>query len=406
MAYSLGFHIVFAAIGIAMPLMMVLAEVMYRRTNDATYLDLAHRWMKGTAVFFAVGAVSGTVLSFELGLLFPTFMAQAGPVIGMPFSLEGFAFFTEAIFLGLYFYGWKQLSPAVHIACGFVVAASGLLSAVFVTLANAWMNGPRGFRVEAGRFVDLDPVAAMTTPFATHEVLHGCLAAYMSTALAVAAIHAWQLLKRGPSGFHSKALAIALAVGLPATLLQPIAGHHAGQVIAELQPMKLAALEDNEKTQAWAPIHLGPIAIPGGLSLLAFNDPRAVVKGLEEIPRADWPSPVVRLAWEAMVGLGTLAALYAVFTLIFLIRKRALPTSRRWLWATVALGPAGVLALEAGWVVTEVGRQPWIVYGVMRTVDAVTPTTGLWLPFTGFAVIYLGLAVVVTTALIRQVRAT
>src|SRR5688500_5211376 len=176
MAYSLAFHIVFAAVGIAMPMLMVTAEIMARRTGDGHYLELAHRWAEGTAVFFAVGAVSGTVLAFELGLLFPRFMEHAGPIVGMPFSLEGIAFFTEAIFLGLYLYGWDRLRPALHIACGVVVALSGALSAVFVTLVNAWMNAPRGFRLEGGAIVDIDPVAALGSPFAAHEIAHGLVA--------------------------------------------------------------------------------------------------------------------------------------------------------------------------------------------------------------------------------------
>ncbi len=397
MAYSLAFHIVFAAVGIAMPLMMVLAEVQWLRTKDTEWLDLAKRWMKGTAVFFAVGAVSGTVLSFELGLLFPRFMEKAGAVIGMPFSLEGFAFFTEAIFLGLYFYGWEKLTPRVHVACGVVVALSGALSALFVTLVNAWMNTPCCME-------PIDPLGAMTTPFAFHEVVHGTLAAYMATAFAVAAIHAWLLMKT-PSTFHAKALAVALLVGAPAALLQPLAGHHAGQVVAVHQPMKLAALEGHVKTGPRAPIHIGPIEVPGALSLLAFNDPNAVVRGLEEIPREDWPHPVVRFSWLAMVGLGTLAALYAAVTALLVLKKRALPADRRWLWATVLLGPSGLVALEAGWVVTEVGRQPWVIYGVLRTHDAVTPVTGLWAPFTAFALVYAGLAAVVAKVLYDQVRA-
>src|SRR5687768_2426250 len=206
MAYSLAFHIVFAAVGITMPMLMVAAEFMARRTGEARYLELARRWAKGTAVFFAIGAVSGTVLSFELGLLFPRFMELAGPLIGMPFSLEGIAFFTEAIFLGLYLYGWDRLRPSHHIACGAVVALSGLLSAVFVTLVNAWMNAPRGFTLQDGKLVDLDPIAAMGSPFAAHEIVHGLLAAYMATAMAVAAIHAWGLLRRPDSALHRAAL--------------------------------------------------------------------------------------------------------------------------------------------------------------------------------------------------------
>src|SRR5207302_4624187 len=267
MAVSLAFHIVFAAIGIALPLLMVLAELRWLRTRDPEYLDLAKRWSKGAAVLFAVGAVSGTVLSFELGLLFPTFMKHAGPLVSMPFSLEGFAFFTEAIFLGIYLYGWKRVPEKVHVAAGFAVAVSGAASALFVTTANAWMNAPRGFRVEAGRFVDVDPLRAMATPFALHELVHGTLAAYLATGIAVAAVHAVLLLRNPGSGFHRKALSLALLMSAPSALLQPLTGHYAGQRVAVGQPAKLAAMEQLERTQARAPIHVGPLEIPGALSI-------------------------------------------------------------------------------------------------------------------------------------------
>ena len=406
MAYSLGFHIVFAAIGIAMPLLMVIAELLWRRTGRAEYLELARRWAKGTAVFFAIGAVSGTVLSFELGLLFPGFMELAGPFVGMPFSLEGIAFFTEAIFLGLYLYGWDRLRPALHIACGAVVALSGALSAVFVTLVNAWMNAPRGFRLEGGAIVDIDPVAALASPFALHEIVHGLLAAYLATAMAVAAIHAWALRKVPGAPLHRAALRLAVAMAVPCALAQPVIGHVAGQAVAEHQPLKLAAMEGLEHTRASAPAHLGPIPIPGGLSLLAFNDPDAVVRGLEEFPAADRPHPVVRVAFQVMILLGSAAAGWAALTLLLWLRRRPPAETRWWIWLTAALGPAGAIAMEAGWIVTEVGRQPWAVYGVLRTADAATPVANLWVPFTLFALIYVGLAAAAALVLVRQVRQT
>ncbi|HWM86465.1 MAG TPA: cytochrome ubiquinol oxidase subunit I [Kofleriaceae bacterium] len=406
MAYSLAFHIVFAAVGIAMPVLMVAAEALWRRTGDAIHLDLARRWAKGTAVLFAVGAVSGTVLSFELGLLFPRFMEHAGAIIGLPFSLEGVAFFTEAIFLGLYLYGWDRLRPSVHMLCGVLVAVSGIASAAFVTIANAWMNAPTGFRLEDGKLVDIDPIAAMATPFALHEVLHTILAAFMATALAVAAIHAWALLRGTNTRLHRNALALALALGIPSALAQPIVGHMAGQMVARHQPLKLAAMEGLEKTTAGAPLHLGPIEIPGMLSWLAFGDTDATVIGLEEFPAADRPHSIVRVAYQVMIGLGSAAAAYAIITLLLVWRRRGLPDSRWWLRITVLLGPAGVIAMEAGWTVTEVGRQPWTIYGILRTADAATPVGGLWLPFTLFALVYLGLAVVVVAVLIHQVRQT
>jgi len=406
MAYSLAFHIVFAAAGIAMPILMVAAEVLWRRTGRAVYLELAQRWAKGTAVLFAVGAVSGTVLSFELGLLFPRFMERAGAVIGLPFSLEGIAFFTEAIFLGLYLYGWSRLRPAAHILCGAAVAVSGIASAAFVTIANAWMNAPRGFRMEGGQMVDIDPLAAMATPFAAHEVVHTVLAAFMATAMAVAAIHAWALLRRPDAPFHRAALALALALAIPSALAQPLVGHQAAQMVAEHQPLKLAAMEGLAETTTGAPMRLGPIEVPGALSWLAFGDADATVTGLADFPAADHPHPIVRTAYLIMVGLGSAAALYAVVTLISCWRRRGLPSARWWLRATLLLGPAGTIAMEAGWTVTEVGRQPWTIYGVLRTADASTPVTGLWLPFTLFALVYVGLAAVVVAVLIYQLRQT
>ena len=404
MAVSLAFHIVFAAIGIALPLLMVLAELRWLRTRDPEYLDLAKRWSKGAAVLFAVGAVSGTVLSFELGLLFPTFMKHAGPLVSMPFSLEGFAFFTEAIFLGIYLYGWKRVPEKVHVAAGFAVAVSGAASALFVTTANAWMNAPRGFRVEAGRFVDVDPLRAMATPFALHELVHGTLAAYLATGIAVAAVHAVLLLRNPGSGFHRKALSLALLMAAPSALLQPLTGHYAGQRVAVGQPAKLAAMEQLERTQARAPIHVGPLEIPGALSILAHGDPNAVVTGLDAFAPRDRPPRAVKPLFQAMVLFGMLLAAHAAWSIWLRVRSR--PFARRFLIATAVAGPLGFAALEAGWGVTELGRQPWIIYGVMRTADAVTPMPGLIVPFTVFVLVYLFLSAAVVVLLRDQFRET
>src|SRR5690349_13711275 len=298
MAMSLAFHIVFAVIGIAMPLMMVLAERRWLATGDVEYRTLARRWARGTAILFAVGAVSGTVLSFELGLLWPGFMEWAGPIIGMPFSLEGFAFFTEAIFLGVYLYGWDRVSPRAHLAAGWAVAVSGAVSGIFVVIANAWMNAPRGFRLENGRPVDIDPLAAMMTPTALPQALHMTLAAYAAVGMLVAGLHAWRLLRARAAAtapvassmrFDHHALTIALMVGAPAALVQPLSGDLSAQVVAHTQPAKLAAMESQFTTERGAPLRIGglpdedartvrwAIEIPRGLSLLAFHDPDAEV---------------------------------------------------------------------------------------------------------------------------------
>jgi cytochrome d ubiquinol oxidase subunit I len=416
MAMSLGFHIIFAVVGIGMPLLMVVAEWRWRRSGDGIYLDLAHRWAKGTAILFAVGAVSGTVLSFELGLLWPGFMAHAGAIVGMPFSLEGFAFFTEAIFLGIYLYGWDRISPRAHLTAGVLVAISGALSGIFVVIANAWMNTPAGFDVVDGRLVNINPLAAMGNPAAFAQTLHMTLAAYASTGFVVAGIHALALLRDPRNAFHRRALAVALLVGAPAALLQPLSGDLSARVVARWQPVKLAAMEGQFKTERGAPLRIGgwpdeaagqtryALEIPTGLSLLAFHDPGAEVKGLEAFPREDWP-PVapVHIAFQVMVGLGSFMALVAAWALVLMVRRRDL-TDHRWLLRALAVAaPMGFICTEAGWVVTEVGRQPWVIHGVLRTADAVTPMPGLVIPFLTFTVLYCFLGAIVAWLLYLQV---
>lgn len=408
MAVSLGFHILFAVVGIAMPVLMIIAEARWRRTGDAMYLELARRWAKGTAILFAVGAVSGTVLSFELGLLWPGFMRFAGAIIGMPFSLEGFAFFAEAIFLGVYLYGWQRISPRAHIAAGALVAMSGAASALFVVIANAWMNSPVGFRLQNGAPVDVDPIAAMLTPAAFPEVLHMLLAAYAATGFAVAGIHGFMLLRDRRNAFHRRALVVALIVGVPAAIVQPITGDISARYVARWQPPKLAAMEGQFRTQSGAPLRIGgipdvsaqrtrwAIEIPGGLSLLAFHDPHALVRGLDAVPRRDWPPvPIVHVAFQIMVALGTYLALLGVWVVIETLRRRDLAANRWLMRAVAAATPMGFLCIEAGWTVTEVGRQPWVIYGVMRTADSVTPMPGLIVPFLVISALYCFLGVVV-----------
>ncbi|NUQ19710.1 MAG: cytochrome ubiquinol oxidase subunit I [Gemmatimonadaceae bacterium] len=420
MALSLGFHIVFAEIGIAMPLMMVLAEWRWSRTGDAAWLDLAKRWAKGTAILFAVGAVSGTVLSFELGLLWPGFMQLAGPIVGMPFSLEGFAFFTEAIFLGVYLYGWNHIGGRMHLAAGAIVAASGAASAIFVVMVNAWMNTPVGYTLaENGRLIGIDPIAGMGSPAAFPQALHMVLAAYAATGMAVAGIHAFMLLRGASPAFHRRALLVALLVGAPAAVLQPISGDISARLVARTQPVKLAALEGQWETERGAPLRIGgwpderrertrwALDIPRGRALLAFHDPSAEVKGLKEVPRADRPPvPVVHLAFQAMVALGSALALVALLSLVTLLRTREVPRGPVLLRALAVVTPFGFLATEAGWVVTEVGRQPWVVQGVLRTADAVTPMPGLVVPLLLFTLLYLGLAAIVVALITSLVRET
>ena len=404
MAMSLAFHIVFSVIGIGLPLLMVIAEWRWMRTGEATYLDLAKRWSKGAAILFAVGAVSGTVLSFELGLLWPGFMQFAGPIFGMPFSLEGFAFFTEAIFLGIYLYAWDRVSRAAHLAAGIIVALSGVLSGIFVVIANAWMNSPAGFDMVGGKAINVRPLAAMANEAAFSQTLHMTLAAYAATGLAVAGIHAIQILRGQNTVFQRRALAVALAVGAPAAILQPLSGDLSARYVARAQPAQLAALEAHRRETRWA------IKIPYGLSLLAFHDPRAEVKGLDSIPRDEWPPvAIVHIAFQIMVALGTYMALVSVWSLWRWWRGRAtqaLADDRLLLRALALATPMGFIAIEAGWTVTEVGRQPWIVYGVLRTADAVSPMPGLVVPFLTFTLLYVLLGLIVVYMVRQQIVRT
>ncbi len=415
MGFSLGFHIIFAAIGMTMPFFMSAAHWLYLKRKDPVYLKLTRMWMKGVAILFAVGAVSGTVLSFELGLLWPGFMLHAGPVIGMPFSWEGTAFFLEAIAIGLFLYGWDRMHPWVHWATGLMVGVTGFVSGIFVVAANGWMNTPAGFDWVDGAARNIDPVAAMFNRAWPHQSLHMQLAALQAVGCAVGGIHAWLYLRGRSPDLNLKALRIAMLFGAAASLAQPFAGHFAAQSVAELQPAKLAAIEGLFQTRIRAPLTVGGLpdpetrtmkwglALPGMLSLLAHNSTDAEVIGLDKFPRADWPSVVIlHVAFQVMVAIGSLLALVAGFW-FWSVRRAALPG---WLlWTIVACAPLGMVALEAGWVVTEVGRQPWIIYGIMRTKDAVTPVPGMVYHFCLFLVLYLGLAAATVWLLGRQIRA-
>lgn len=419
MGVSLAFHIIFATVGIGMPVLMAIAEGLHLRNRNPVYLDLTHRWAKGTAILFAVGAVSGTVLSFELGLLWPAFMAHAGAIIGMPFSLEGFAFFTEAIFLGVFLYGWDRISPRAHWLAGIMVAVSGILSGIFVVTANAWMNTPAGFELVQGEFKNIDPIAAMFNPAALHEVLHMTFAALVATGFLVAGIHAWFLLRDPANEFHGAAFRIAAAVGCLSLPIQILTGDLAARHVARLQPAKLAAMELHFETKSHAPLIIGGIVsgnpprarlgleIPSGLSLLVGHRPDTEVQGLDRTPREDWP-PVglVHLAFDVMVGCGMVMLAVTVWAGLRRVRKQSVIGSRSLLRAFVAVAPLGFIAIEAGWMVTELGRQPWIIYGIMRTRDAVTPMPGLMIPFTLFSCVYVFLSIALIFLLKRQLIQT
>jgi cytochrome d ubiquinol oxidase subunit I len=405
MGTSLAFHLSFAVFGVGLPVMMLIAEGLHLRTGEDVWLALARRWSKAFAILFAVGAVSGTIISFELGLLWPGFTRVAGGIIGLPFSLEGFAFFLEAIFLGLYLYGWDRLSARAHWLTGIPIALAGIGSAFFIVTANAWMNVPRGFRVEHRQITHIDPVAALFNPAWPTETAHMVVGALLATAFGVASVYAVGLLRGRRDGYHRGGLALGLTV---AALLAPVqlgVGDLLGRTVAQNQPAKLAAFEGQFRTEHGAGINLGGFPVPGRehsvlnlevphvLSVLAYDDAHAAVRGLASFPKAD-QTPLalpVRLSFLGMVGIGTyLIAL----SLWYWLRRRGGPRPEdRWtLLAVAASGPLAFAANELGWMVTELGRQPWVIYGVLRTQDAITTAPGLGAAFSGFTLLYVGLA--------------
>jgi len=417
MAMSLGFHIIFSCIGMVMPFFMSISHFIYLRTGNALYKGLTKAWSNGVAIFFATGAVSGTMLSFELGLLWPIFMDHAGPIFGMPFSLEGTAFFIEAIALGFFLYGWDRFHPWFHWATGLVVGISGIASGILVVAANAWMNSPAGFDYVDGQYLNIDPIAAMFNDAWFSQALHMTLAAFVATGFAVAGVHALMILKGKNVQFHDKAFRIAALTACVAALLQPISGDISAKDVAGRQPAKLAAMEAHFHTEPRASFLIGGIPdatndtvlfalkIPGLLSFLAHGDIDKPVIGLKDIPREDRPPvAIVHYAFQLMIALGMALAVLAVVYLFGLVRKRRWTSSRWLLRLFVVAIPLGYIALEAGWTVTEVGRQPWIIHGIMRTEDAVTPMPGIVYSFYLFTAVFVSLSIVVTYLLYRQIK--
>jgi cytochrome d ubiquinol oxidase subunit I len=417
MALSLGFHIVFSCIGMVMPFFMAVSHYIWLRKGDRTYLNITRAWSKGVAIFFATGAVSGTVLSFELGLLWPEFMKHAGPIFGMPFSLEGTAFFIEAIALGFYLYGWNRFNRWFHWITGVVVGISGLASGILVVAANAWMNSPAGFDIIDGQYTNIDPIAAMFNDAWFSQALHMCLAAFAATGFAVAGVHALMVLRNRNTGFHSAAFRIAAVFGAVAALLQPLSGDISAKSVAKRQPAKMAAMEAHFETKKNAPLIIGgipdeknktvnyAIELPGMLSFLAHGDFDAEVTGLDRIPANEQPPvAITHYAFQVMVGIGMFLVIISLLFFTALFFKKHWLSSKWLLSLFVCAVPLGYIAVEAGWTVTEVGRQPWIIHKVMRTADAVTPMPGIVYSFYIFTAVYFSLALIVTFLLYRQIK--
>ncbi|MEO7989014.1 MAG: cytochrome ubiquinol oxidase subunit I [Chryseolinea sp.] len=416
MALSLGFHIIYACIGMVMPFFMAVSHYLWLREGDEVFKNITLAWSKGVAIFFATGAVSGTMLSFELGLLWPEFMKHAGPIFGMPFSLEGTAFFIEAIALGFYLYGWNKFNRWFHWFTGVVVGISGLASGILVVSANAWMNSPAGFDFVNGEYLNIDPIKAMFNDAWLLQALHMTLAAIAATGFAVAGIHALMILKKKNVVFHTQAFKIAIVFGAVAAILQPLSGDLSAKDVAKRQPAKLAAMESHFHTEKSASLIIGgipdeenkkvdyAIKLPGMLSFLVYGNFTGEVTGLDSIPEDEHPPVIItHYAFQIMVGIGMFMILLAILYFIS-FRKKTWMQAPWFLKLFVLATPLGFMAVEAGWTVTEVGRQPWIIHCIMKTKDAVTPMPGIIYSFYLFIAIYISLSVMVIFLLKRQIK--
>jgi cytochrome d ubiquinol oxidase subunit I len=412
-ALSFAVHIPLVCFGIAFPAFVLLLEGLWLRTGAPIYRTIAKRWSKVMLALFAVGVVTGTILSFDLGLLWPNFMATFGEVFGLGFTLEAFSFFLEAIFIAIYVYGWDRLSPRAHFLSGIPVVVAGFTGSLMVLTVNAWMNSPGGFTLVDGRVSDVRPLEALFgNDYLWHELIHMYLAGYLVAGFLTASVYAWGWLRGRRGRYERIALVVPLTIAALAAPVQIVVGDWAARSVAREQPTKLAAFEGLYETEAGAPVHLGGwydgdeirygIPLPRLLSLLSFHDPSARVEGLEEAPADErLPVNVVRIAFQTMVGIGfVLAGISAFYVFVWLRRKR-LPHSIWFYRAVVAAGPLSVVALIAGWVTTEVGRQPWVVYGHMRTEEAVTGATGIPVGYASLVLVYAGLLAAIVWILRR-----
>ncbi|MDQ3890108.1 MAG: cytochrome ubiquinol oxidase subunit I [Actinomycetota bacterium] len=416
-ALSFAVHIPLACFGMAFPAFVVFMEALWLRTGDPVYGTIARRWSKVMLALFAVGVVTGTILSFELGLLWPGFMATFGDVFGLGFTLEAVSFFVEAIFIAIYVYGWDRLSPRAHFLSGIPVVVAGFTGSLMVISVNAWMNSPSGFTLEGRRVTDVRPLAALFgNDYLWHEYVHMYVAAFIVAGFLTAGVYAWGSLRGRRGRYERVALAVPLTIAAFATPVQIVVGDWAARDVAREQPVKLAAFEGLYKTEKGAPVHLlgwydgegvrDGIELPRLLSLLAFHDPSARVEGLEEVPADERPPVnVVRIAFQTMVGIGLGLAALSLLYLFVVVRRRRLPRSLWFYRAIVVAGPLSVVALIAGWITTEVGRQPWVVYGHMRTEEAITGADGVPVGYASLVVVYVGLVAAVALILVRLARA-
>jgi cytochrome d ubiquinol oxidase subunit I len=422
MGNSLGFHIIFSVLSIGMPLLLCIAEGLGLWRKDPEWMLLARRWSKAVALIFIVGAVSGTVISFELGLLWPSYINFAGSIIGPLFAIEGIFFFVEAIFLGIYLYGWDRLSPRAHWICSFPIWISGIFAAFIIVTVNSWMNTPAGFQVQNGKITGINSWQAIFNPSQPYEIMHMVLAAFVGIGFGVAMVYAIAILRGKRDGYHRKAMLLGLTVGLVSIPLQMLAGDAIARSLATQQPIKLASMEAVYNTSSHVPLHLMGIpnvpqqswytqglVIPNGLSLLVGFSPDTTVIGLNSVPANDRPGDplivIIHLAFDLMVLFGTFMTLVAiVFWILFIVRRGRMPEFGWLLWGIILCGPLAFLAVECGWVVTEEGRQPWVIYNYLRTSDAVTVAPYLNFTFGVFTIIYIVISIILIVLLLRLAR--
>jgi cytochrome bd ubiquinol oxidase subunit I len=416
-ALSFAVHIPLVCFGISFPAMVMFVEWLYLRTGDEHYRLLARRWSKVMVALFACGVITGTVLSFEMGLLWPNFTGTFGSVFGLGFAIEGFSFFMEAIFIGIYVYGWGRLSRRAHFLSGIPIVLTGFTGSLMVIAVNAWMNHPGGFHLRGGRVVDVHPWQALfANGYLWHELIHMYVAGYIVSGFILAAVYAYGRLRGRFGRYERTALAVPLTIAALAAPVQVLVGDWAAREVATTQPTKLAAIEGLYRTTNGAPEHvLGwytddqvkyGIKIPHLLSLLSTHSWNGRIEGLEAVPPNQRPPVnVVRVAFQAMVGIGTLLALLGVAYVVTWIRRKRLPESVWFYRALLAAGPLSLVALIAGWVVTEVGRQPWVVYRVMPTADAVTGARGIQVGYGVLAASYVVVAFGLGWVLRRLARA-
>jgi cytochrome d ubiquinol oxidase subunit I len=420
MAFTLGFHIILASLGVAFPAIMLIANYRGLRHDDPAALLLARRWSKIVAVTFAVGAVTGTVLSFEFGLLWPQFTGRFGGAFGVLFAIEGIFFFLEAIFVAIYIFGWKRLRPWTHFWAGVPIAICGIGGAFSVVAVNSWMNQPQGFTLANGHVTKVEPLKVIFNPAVSYEVPHMILAAYLVTGFLVASVYAVGMLRGRRDRYHRLGLLIPLTVAVIAAPIQFAVGDTAARSIASDQPIKFAGMECVQTTATHVTEYIygrctssgvkGGLGIPGFDSFLVGFSTDTKVTGLDTVPPDDRPPANTMLHWafDTMVGICTLMiALGAWFAFVWW-RRRDIPRTKWFLRAVVLAGAGGLVALECGWIVTEVGRQPWVVYNIMRTRDAITGASGVWVTFSIVLVLYalLGTATVLTLrAMARRWRA-